>query len=204
VTVDGVTLLWTRHGENHANLSRTLSHRVVDLDLTERGREQAHALADALAGPQLHGEVFTSPMRRARETTAIVANRLELRPVVIEELRELDVGSLDGRSDRTAWETYHATLAAWRGGRGDVRFPDGESLVELTERLRRGIERIAATEGSGPRLVVAHGANLRAALPLLAGVADPGRDLPLGEYATLAWDSAGIGLIDWPTPPPAT
>jgi broad specificity phosphatase PhoE len=198
VTPSPTTLLWTRHGENHANLTRTLSHRVVDRELTERGRSQALDLVEALGDTRLHEDVFTSPLRRAQETAQIVGERIGLRPVVIEEFRELDVGELDGRSDATAWQTYDAVLAAWRSGRADVRFPGGESLDELATRLRTGIERIVDGPDEAPRLVIAHGANLRAALPILAGVADPGRDLPLGRFATLAVTADVVDLLDWP------
>jgi broad specificity phosphatase PhoE len=198
LTNDGITILWTRHGENHANLTRTLSHRVVDRELTALGRDQARALADSLAGVALYGEVYTSPLRRACETTEIVAERYDLRPVVVEEFREVDVGELDGRSDATAWRTYDAVLAAWRGGRADVRFPAGESRTELTARLRRGLDRVVADPGTGSRLVVAHGACLRSTLPTLVGVADPGHDLPLGRYATLVSAVGDLRLVDWP------
>jgi broad specificity phosphatase PhoE len=198
VTPSPTTLLWTRHGENHANLTRTLSHRVVDRELTERGRSQALDLVEALGDTRLHEDVFTSPLRRTQETAQIVGERIGLRPVVIEEFRELDVGELDGRSDATAWQTYDAVLAAWRSGRADVRFPGGESLDELATRLRTGIERIVDGPDEAPRLVIAHGANLRAALPILAGVADPGRDLPLGRFATLAVTADVVDLLDWP------
>jgi broad specificity phosphatase PhoE len=198
VTDRTTTLLWTRHGENHANLTRTLSHRVVDLELTERGRAQARELAETLADGDLHSDVFTSPLRRARETTEIVTEALGLRPVVVEELRELDVGELDGRSDATAWRTYDAVLAAWRSGRADVRFPGGESLDELADRLRRAVAHVVQPPGVGPRLVVAHGASLRAALPILAGVADPGQDLPLGRFATLTATDSRVDLVEWP------
>jgi len=199
MTADGERrVLWTRHGENQANLSRTLSHRVVDLELTDRGREQAYALADSLVDVPLHPHVYTSPLRRARETTDIVAERLGLEPVVIEEFRELDVGELDGRSDATAWQTYDGVLAAWRASRADVRFPSGESLDELSARLRKGLGRVVTADSAEAALVIAHGANLRSALPVLAGVADPGHDLPLGRYATLEIALDGIGLVDWP------
>jgi broad specificity phosphatase PhoE len=198
VTRTETVVLWTRHGENHANLTRTLSHRVVDRELTVRGREQAQALAESLAGTELHPQVFTSPLCRARETTAIVAERWGLRPVVVEEFRETDVGDMDGRSDPTAWETYDAVFTDWRSGVADVRFPGGESLVELVARLRRGLQRVAEPDGTGARLVIAHGANIRCALPDLTGAVDPGHDLPLGRYATLAATADGVRLVDWP------
>jgi broad specificity phosphatase PhoE len=198
VTRTTSVVLWTRHGENHANVTRTLSHRVVDRELTDRGRDQARALADSLAKTRLHPEVFTSPLRRAGETTAIVAERWGLRPVVVEEFRELDVGDLDGRNDPTAWRTYDAVLSVWRSGDAEARFPGGESLAELAERLRHGLVRVAEPDGADARLVIAHGANLRSALPSLTGVVDPGHDPPLGRYATLTTTGDRVELVDWP------
>jgi broad specificity phosphatase PhoE len=198
VSVAATTVLWARHGENHANLTRTLSHRVVDRELTEAGRGQARALVAALADVDLDDVVFTSPLRRARETAQIVADATGQRIVVVEDFRELDVGELDGRSDATAWQTYDSVLAAWRSGRADVRFPGGESGEELAARLRRGLSHVTSEPGSGARLVVAHGANLRSALPGLAGVADPGHDLPLAGYATLEVAADDVRLVVWP------
>jgi hypothetical protein len=36
-----VTILWARHGENVANLTRTFSYRVFDGNLTDAGQEPA-------------------------------------------------------------------------------------------------------------------------------------------------------------------
>jgi broad specificity phosphatase PhoE len=104
-------VLWARHGQNLANLTHTFSHRVFDGDLTDLGRRQAQDLAERLAAPggDPVGRLVCSPLRRARQTADIVGLRLGL-PVVMEldELREVNVGDLDGRSDARAWETYAA------------------------------------------------------------------------------------------------
>ena len=113
-----------------------------------------------------------SPLRRARQTADIVGRRLGL-PVVMEldELREVNVGDLDGRSDARAWEIYAAVLAAWRAGDNRARFPGGENCDELCARLRRALTAVArGAVGEGRSLLVAHGASLRAAVPgLTAG-----------------------------------
>ena len=238
-------VLWARHGQNEANLSLTLSHRTYDRDLTELGRQQAEALGAALAssfavvGAAGSGEaagpgdrvalVASSPLKRARQTASIVATRLGL-PVdpVLEDLRELNVGSLDGRADPQAWERYEQVLAAWQHGDALAHFPDGENLDELCLRLRRAITEVdrlaaAASGGSsgagatgggvgGVGLIVAHGGNLRAALPALTGAPAPDADLPTGGYATLrvtpdldlepasGQAAAKIELLTWSTP----
>ena len=50
--------------------------------------------------------------------------------------------------------------------------------------------------------MVAHGANLRAALPCLSDQADPGADLPVGTAATLqlsfSHPDTAVQLLNWP------
>src|SRR5580698_7276200 len=221
-------VLWARHGENVANLTKTLSYRVFDGDLTDVGRGQARELGERLAAADA-GQVqllACSPLRRARQTAEIVGRRLGL-PVAMEldDLREVNVGELDGRSDARAWEIYAAVLEAWRAGDTQARFPGGENRDELCSRLLRALTEVArgAAAGRSPAaarsgedghsptlahggeegrsLVVAHGANLRAALPCLAGEPDPGADLPTGAVAALHVHPGGspvVRLVSWP------
>jgi 2,3-bisphosphoglycerate-dependent phosphoglycerate mutase len=206
-----VKLLWARHGENVANLTGTLSYRVFDGDLTERGKRQARELAGRLAAAGRADPVrllACSPLRRARQTAQIVGSQLGLPDALeVDDLRELNVGLLDGRSDTYAWHTYYQVLAAWRAGHTHVRFPSGEDRNELCTRLRRALLAIADRSAGTTSLVVAHGGSLRAALPCLAVEADPGTDLPLGAVATMRIDPShphsGITLLSWPaTSPP--
>jgi broad specificity phosphatase PhoE len=202
-------VLWARHGENVANLTRTLSYRVYDGDLTDAGRQQARGLGERLAagGADPVGLLACSPLRRARQTADIVGRRLGL-PVAMEldDLREVNVGDLDGRSDERAWEIYDRVLAAWRAGDASVAFPGGENRDELCARLLRGLTAVAAASGEARSLVVAHGANLRAALPGLTGTDDPGADLRTGGVAALqvvpgapgALVGLSVRLVNWP------
>ncbi|HEY2553537.1 MAG TPA: histidine phosphatase family protein [Streptosporangiaceae bacterium] len=195
---------WARHGENVANLSGTFSYRVFDGDLTDRGIAQAQQLADRLhAATDVLGLLVCSPLRRARQTAQVVSGRLGL-PVAaeLEDLREVNVGELDGRADDGAWRVYEATLAAWRSGQLSQRFPGGESGDELAARIRRALLGIAARSGSADAVVIAHGASIRAALPTLTGQPDPGRDLATGDVARLSvicgdGSAARIALTAW-------
>jgi broad specificity phosphatase PhoE len=195
---------WARHGENVANLSRTFSYRVFDGDLTDRGIAQAESLAARLheAGDR-YGLLACSPLRRARQTADIVSARLGL-PITAEldDLREVNVGELDGRADARAWRVYEATLAAWRSGQLGQRFPGGETGDELVARTERALVRIAAGAGRADAVVIAHGASIRAALPALTGQPDPGLDLPTGNVARLCvtrgqGSAARIELTAW-------
>jgi broad specificity phosphatase PhoE len=195
---------WARHGENVANLSRTFSYRVFDGDLTERGIAQAEHLAETLcAASPGYGLLVCSPLRRARQTAQIVSGRLNL-PVAAEldDLREINVGELDGRNDDSAWQLYQATLAGWRSGRLERRFPAGESGYELATRIGRALRAVADEAGAQDGVVVAHGASLRAAVPTLTGQPEPGTDLPTGAVARFTvtrrrGSAADIALAAW-------
>jgi broad specificity phosphatase PhoE len=200
-----VNVLWARHGENLANITNTLSHRVYDADLTDLGRAQAEALAEQLAGfvEDPIGLLVCSPMRRARQTADIVGAWLGL-PVAteLEDLRELNVGALDGRNDAVAWEAYERVLAAWRQGEATVRFPDGEDLSTVCVRLRRALVMVAENAGGARPLVVAHAGNLRAAVSGLTGAPEPVADLPTGGFAELRVDPRSrpvpsVQLLSW-------
>jgi broad specificity phosphatase PhoE len=197
------TVLWARHGENVANLTRTFSHRVFDGDLTPAGRRQARALAARLAGRDRDpvGQLVCSPLRRARQTAEIISRLLAL-PIAAErdDLRELNVGDLDGRSDEQSWRVYDGVLAAWQAGRLDARFPGGESCLELHGRVAGAIAEVAAPAGGAVTLIVAHGGALRMCLPLLTGDPDPGTDIPYAGYAELEIGPPGgrPRLVSWP------
>jgi len=213
----GRDLYWARHGENAANLSRRLSYRVYDGDLTEKGIAQAGELAETLLAdtPRAAGHPYQllicSPLRRARQTADIVSARLGL-PVAaeLEDLREVNVGDLDGRNDDAAWRCYDAILADWRDGQLDRRFPGGESGYELADRIRRALQAVA-DRATGTAIVVAHGASIRAAVPPLTGEPDPGADLATGGLARFTVTSTSDGgaeivLAEWPSAasPPST
>jgi probable phosphoglycerate mutase len=200
--VDPVSVVvWARHGESDANVSRTFSHRIYDPDLTELGRRQARELAERLAlRPETPAAIVCSPMRRARQTADRVAQELGISGVTeLENLRELDVGSLDGRRDAAGWQLYQDVLAAWVRGDLDARLPDGENGHELVARVRRGLVDAAGLGAGATVLAVAHGGNLRAALPWMTGGSDPEGDLPNVGVATFDVDGGGrIRLLEWP------
>lgn len=203
-----VLVLWVRHGQNQANVRRQFSYRRVDLQLTQLGQEQAEQLADRLAvrlreAPPPPLGIFASPLQRAQQTADAVASRLGGDVQTVEGLRELNVGELDGRSDPAAWQTYETVLNGWRNSLRDLRFPGGENWHELSARLRASLNEVVLRAHGSTAVVVAHGANVRAALPELTGAADPGTDLATGHWAELEVTPSAEGcrarLLSWPS-----
>lgn len=174
-----VRILYIRHGESLASTLHQLSHKVVDHPLTDHGREQAEQLARTLADQswRYDEEIISSPARKAMETAQILAAKLDLTVVPDERLREIDVGSLDGRSDKEAWDEFAEIQRRWAAGEWSRRFPNGENLRNLANRLRTALLNAASSASRRPEtqggrdtplvIVVGHARGFRAALPYL-------------------------------------
>jgi broad specificity phosphatase PhoE len=162
-------IIFTRHGESHANILRQISNRGLVHPLTSKGREQAAALADRLRERAIT-RVYTSPMLRAIETSVIVTKRLGVDYEVTDALREFDCGIAEGRADQAAWQMWHEVFDAWTiHRRWDRRIEGGESFYDVRDRFVPFIEDLVAQCGDTDAnlLCVAHGGVLWMMLPLV-------------------------------------
>jgi broad specificity phosphatase PhoE len=152
------TILIARHGQSDWNQEKRWQGHA-DRPLTERGREQAQALADRLSHIELDA-VYSSDLQRARDTAAVVAEsqRLELRQ--LPELREVDVGSWSGLTRAEAEERFLEGFTRWRDGYPGWK--DGETYEAMTDRVLRAVDEIAAEHEGDRVLVVSHGGPIRA------------------------------------------
>jgi broad specificity phosphatase PhoE len=161
------TIFLARHGESDWNVAKRFQGHS-DRPLTERGRQQAHALADLAASQEIDA-VYTSPLSRARETAEIFAARTGLEPVALPELREVDTGSWSGLSRADVEARFPEGFARWRsGGSG---WEDGESYEEMAERVIGALRRIADDHPDGRVLVISHGGPIRAIHAAAEGLA---------------------------------
>ena len=108
------TIYLARHGESDWNAANRFQG-LSDRPLTELGRRQAEALADQLAATASPSAIYSSPLRRAFETAAIVGTRTGLEPRPVDDLREVDVGGWAGLS-RSAVDSPAGSTTN-RGGR---------------------------------------------------------------------------------------
>jgi probable phosphoglycerate mutase len=155
-----------RHGQSESNALGLLVGRS-DPALTEFGRAQARRVAVLLEGVE---EVWSSPLRRARETAALASPHVEAR--VEHSFIEVDYGVFDGTpltqvSDDQwlAFETDHS-----------VAFEGGESLASVDERVATRLDVLLADSGSylhSPSrhlLVVSHVSPIKSAAVWALGV----------------------------------
>lgn len=151
------TIYLVRHGENPANLTREFSHRNVDYSLTPKGIRQAQQAA-AYFRTLLIDQIFSSPLKRARETAAIISVALELPVTIIESFREINVGTLEGQEPTDElWAFHDDIFRNWFTGRRETAFPEGEDHYTLTKRMHEGLLEVIGDNPHSRSIVVAHG-----------------------------------------------
>jgi broad specificity phosphatase PhoE len=108
----------------------------------------------------------TSPLARARETAAILAERLGTRARRVAGLRELDAGSWSGLTRAEVERRFPLAIARFRAGDLELRAGgEGESRRELRVRVVAALRGLVAEESALPLLVVGHLGALRTLLP---------------------------------------
>ena len=126
----------------------------TDWDLTELGRAQADRigrnLRDELSGRD--AVLYSSDLKRAKQTAEAVAKHLGVEPVLRRELRERNLGKCCGKS--VQWLREH--IECPEKTVDDRLFSDAESRRDAWNRLLPFFEEVMAG-GDGTVIIVSHG-----------------------------------------------
>jgi broad specificity phosphatase PhoE len=153
-------LLLIRHAESTWNAAgRWQGHG--DPPLSERGREQAEALARELARACLV-RVVTSDLARASETGAALTRALGIAALRCPGLRELDVGRWTGLTRAEVAARDAQALAAFDAGGETAPAGGGETRAAVARRARASLAALARTWPDSCIAVVTHLGVIRA------------------------------------------
>ena len=195
----GATLVLLRHGESEWN-ALNLSTGWVDVDLSEKGREEAvnggRLLLEAGVLPDV---VHTSLLRRAINTAHIALNEADRHWIPVRRdwrLNERHYGALQGRNKKDTLQTFgEEQFQLWRRSYdvppppisddsefsqvNDPRYagievPKTECLKDVVERLLPYWEQSVVPDLRAGKtvLITAHGNSLRALVKHLDGISD--------------------------------
>jgi broad specificity phosphatase PhoE len=164
---EATEVLLVRHGSTAHSLERKFSGRN-DLPLDDRGVRQARAVAAHLAQLPKIDAVVTSPLRRARETAHIVAERIGGTVETHDDLIETDFGTWEGRTIEEAHALSPDVLGRWLKG-GDVAPPNGESFGQVEHRVSRAVDDIVVRHEGQRIVVVSHLTPIKILLRLALG-----------------------------------
>ena len=151
-----------RHGQDEDNARGVFNGRR-DNSLTAKGRDDARALALNLKNhPDIDiGWIFCSPLKRARETTRIVASKLISRYAVVDSLTEMNYGVLEGRP----YSEIQHTAKNWTGVDGYWYISEVEGAESYPELCVRACDALSEIKKIAEKfqvrrdgLIICHGA----------------------------------------------
>jgi broad specificity phosphatase PhoE len=157
-----------RHGRSVWNAQGRIQG-CADPPLDEVGRAQARQLAERLREESV-AALYTSPLRRSRETAEIIGQALDLPVVPDERLKEYDVGDLTGLTWEQVVEQYPDVAQRWTQAQDSLEIPGEEGWAPFRVRVVAALGDILSRHADGPVGVVAHGGTLGTYLNHLIGL----------------------------------
>ena len=180
-------LLLIRHGENEYVKTGKMAGRIPGVQLNEKGRKQAQALGEALREAPIKA-VYASPLERAMQTAAPIAESHKLIIQQEPDLMDTDIGKWQGKS----WKLL-ALKKEWKivqNAPSRFRFPEGESFPECQLRIANVLER-AIKKHNKPHDIVAvvfHADPIKLAVAHFLG-------MPLDHFQRLGCDTGSLTAI---------
>ncbi len=156
-----------RHGESQYNAEGRIQGQT-DIPLSEMGQRQAEAIAAAFDQIKLDA-VISSPLLRASQTAAPLAERKSMRVEFMDEFKEIHAGIFAGLLWDEIEVKYPQYAIPWSEQHPDFVIPGGESRRQLMERGERALRKVHE-RGLQQVAIVAHGGVLCAGLKGLLGI----------------------------------
>jgi len=161
----------------------------LDVSLSSAGRRELQLLCEKCSRYPVRA-VYSSDLRRARQTAAAVALNFGLKVEILPELREIHFGQWEGLSWNQIARCFPKLAALWIERFPHQAIPGGEPLSRFTKRIAAGIREIVAANQGQCALVVTHAGVIRFTLGKALG-------LPAGNLFRLAQDSCAVNVIDF-------
>ena len=177
-----------RHGETEWNAGGRWCGRT-DVPLSDVGRRQAESLARRMKTISVEA-LYSSPLVRALETARMVGQAIGLEPWVDQRLVELNYGAWEGRPFEEVKRTMPAVYQAWDADPAHVAPPEGETGLQLIERVTPFLAELAQKYQHGNVVVVCHRTVCRLLACHIMGV-------PLSEYRhRVAMENGALNIFE--------
>lgn len=153
-------LILVRHGQSEANLKR-IGAGQLDVELTELGMTQAALTAKYILSTEKVDKIFSSDLKRAYHTALPLADALGMTVETSKELREINTGVWSGLTVDEQQEKYPELYRQFHKDRSLVRFPNGEYMPEVYDRVVGCICHICKENSDATVVVVSHAGSIR-------------------------------------------
>lgn len=181
-------LYLVRHGETESNRN-SLALGRADVPLNPRGQSQAARLGEALALTPISA-IYASPLLRAQQTAAAVADArgltIQLKPGLI----EMDIGEADGLTFQEIRARFPGLLEGWISDTGpDQLMPGGERLTDVQKRAWDCVQSLARVHPDETVCAVTHNFVILTILATALG-------LELRQFRRLRHGLTGISVLE--------
>lgn len=139
----------------------------VSIPLNEHGRKQAERLSNFIRHLGL-GALYSSDLRRAKETTEIIAGKLSIDPIYDSRLRERNIGLWQGLTLGEIHEWCGDEYEQFRKRMNNFQIPNGEARFQVVDRIVSAFEDIRKHEENTETVgIVTHSIAIRTLLSKL-------------------------------------
>ncbi len=164
------TVLLVRHGQTSSNITGFYMG-WSDENLNEVGYTQARSLSSRLASLPITS-VYTSPLRRAYTTAAILAEPHKLELKFSDDLTEIRLGDWQGLHMDEIKRRWPELWQQSRIDPSELTMPNGESFGQVTERAVRAFEMIVEANQGKLVAIVTHDVIIRVLAAYILGVSN--------------------------------
>ncbi len=186
---DTTFLFLVRHGATDANLQRPyiLQGQGIDGPLSTLGRAQAAACSGLLSEYPI-SHVYASPMLRAQQSAAQIAEPHGLTVKTADAINECNVGRWEGLDWGTIERDFADAYALFRQDPVEHGYLDGESYGDVAARVTPVMNGLLENHPGESIVVVAHNVVNRVYLATLLGV-------PLALAPSIRQSNCGVNII---------
>jgi probable phosphoglycerate mutase len=143
----------------------------TDVELSDEGRKQASSLGARLRDEKI-AAVYASPMKRTRDTAALIFEGRGLELNIEPGLREIDHGRWEGMTRKEVEEQRREEYAAWEEDPFTFAPEGGENGLSVMARALPALRSIVKRHPGQAVAVISHKATIRLVLSSVLGV-DP-------------------------------
>jgi broad specificity phosphatase PhoE len=176
-------LLLVRHGEVEVDYHKKFGG-WIDMNLSPNGRKQARILAEYLRSKTIDA-IYTSPMKRVRQTLAPTLKLGKHEPRVLDGLREINFGDWSGLGWEGVQKKFGFAAHEWLVQIDQYGVPNGESGKVFRDRVEPCLRQIIQKHPGQNVAVFCHGGVIRMIIAILLELPLPKTNHFDIEYASV-------------------
>nr|WP_290441094.1 histidine phosphatase family protein [Clostridium algidicarnis] len=162
-----VNIYIARHGETKWNIEGRMQG-FKNSDLTQRGINDARSLGESLKDIDFDC-IYSSPLGRALDTAKYIRQDDNIKIILDDSLKELNLGLWEGMTHEEIKEKYPLQYNNFREHPESFESQGGESFLELIKRVEKGLNNIIKDENHENILIVTHTCVIKAISIIVKG-----------------------------------